>query len=844
MRQFVAGFSLALLLHGCGGGSGQAPPPPPPPPPPTASLVVAEDTRVNEADNPLVVVSLSLDRPATGTVSASATIAGTATNGYDYVVSGDQFEIAFGESSASIELDIYRDFDEEEDETITLELGGLTGEAVLGEETSVTVEIVDGGGSFNLKTYQPPEPESQISEVGVFLLPFFDTRMFVTFAVAFETLEPMSVTGEIASDPEFAQGVRIIHESNHTTEELEALRGTEQVGLIQGDIVLPLGDLKPDTHYYLRFYGGDAPFTLTDFPTAGRRHTGFGGFVTNSQGAVRTRCFVDARIADPTGADPLFTEQWHLVNTGQSSFSDSPGVSGADLRMNQAIEDGRSGRGVRVAVYDTGLEICHPDLAANVVAGESHRFPGYLPFGSDRTDPFNHTTLGDHGTSVAGVLAASANNGLGGRGVAPEVDLVGYSFTGGLFEALGGSTVDPNSASMHVFNMSFGTIALYRLEDRSGLLRRGTSELRESLGALYVKSAGNYFEQSPGDHCWVLHPLNHDLGCLSSHSDPMQGLPYVLTIGGFNASDVKASYASAGANLWVVGPSGEGGQSGPGIITTDQTGRGSGYSLFKTASRLNADHPANPDGDYTSAFGGTSSAAPAVAGVVALLLEAKPALTWRDVKHLLAASARQIDPEKRAVRFALAGHPYVAQHSWVTNAAGYRFHNWYGFGAASVDAAIALTQTHQPGSLGEFTESDWFANPMVGEEGVSIPDADGRGVSESVIVEGLPEAANIEAVILEISARHEYLREFGMTLISPSGTPNVINPPFNRLLDVVSVLEGWQILSNAFYGESPNGEWTLQVVDVDEGDVGSLTDWRLKFHYGEHGEGAVAPQPR
>jgi uncharacterized protein YdiU (UPF0061 family) len=49
-------------------------------------------------------------------------------------------------------------------------------------------------------------------------------------------------------------------------------------------------------------------------------------------------------------------------------------------------------------------------------------------------------------------------------------------------------------------------------------------------------------------------------------------------------------------------------------------------------------------GDYTDSFGGTSSAAPLVSGVVALMLEANPDLTWRDVQHVLVNSARRNDP--------------------------------------------------------------------------------------------------------------------------------------------------------------------------------------------------------
>ena len=41
-------------------------------------------------------------------------------------------------------------------------------------------------------------------------------------------------------------------------------------------------------------------------------------------------------------------------------------------------------------------------------------------------------------------------------------------------------------------------------------------------------------------------------------------------------------------------------------------------------------------------------------------------------------------------------------------------------------------------------------------------------------------------------------------------------------------------MSNAFYGENPNGAWTIHVADLAAADTGSLTGWRLRFYYGEH----------
>ena len=85
-----------------------------------------------------------------------------------------------------------------------------------------------------------------------------------------------------------------------------------------------------------------------------------------------------------------------------------------------------TGRGVTVAVIDTGIETKHPDLRGRVAKTENFVDGGAQSFAQDR-----------HGTAVAGVIGARANNNEGIFGVAPEADLIGikacwHSTAGGL----------------------------------------------------------------------------------------------------------------------------------------------------------------------------------------------------------------------------------------------------------------------------------------------------------------------------------------------------------------------------------------------------------------------------
>ncbi|TOO87710.1 S8 family serine peptidase, partial [Vibrio parahaemolyticus] len=120
--------------------------------------------------------------------------------------------------------------------------------------------------------------------------------------------------------------------------------------------------------------------------------------------------------------DPLYSEQWHLDNTGQTAFAANPAVAGNDLNTKLTQAMGIAGIGVKVAVIDSGVQIDHPDLAGNVVTGsrnfvEDSLFPSSYPVDTN-----------GHGTAVAGLISAVGNNGEGGRGVASRSSLVGFNW--------------------------------------------------------------------------------------------------------------------------------------------------------------------------------------------------------------------------------------------------------------------------------------------------------------------------------------------------------------------------------------------------------------------------------
>ncbi len=635
--------------------------------------------------------------------------------------------------------------------------------------------------------------------------------------------EETELTVALYGDPTFQDPLRV------ETRFIPALDPKSSYGIY---LYTDLASLPADSTYYAAAIVRDQEAERRTY-----NNVDVAGFALDARGQVRLRCAEPGRGESPGVADPLAPEQWHLSNSGQAAYARRGGSPGEDLGMADALVDGPQGESVRVAVVDTGLETCHPDLRASIEQDASFNFNALADgaLGGEMSDPFNLTSVGDHGTLVAGVVAATAENGIGGRGVSPGVLLRGYNFlsvfgdaSDALFDALGASAWAPDSTDVDIFNMSFGRSGFPANvpQDEELLFAHGVRRLRQGRGAVYVKAAGNGF----GSCASARHPLNAEVGCVNANSGPTNNLPYPIVVGAFNADGKKASYSSAGPSLWVSAPSGEYGRSVPATITTEQAGHERGLSVLVGDRIGEAD---NPDGDYVNAFNGTSAAAPHVAGVVALLLDTAPELTWRDVKHILAGSARRIDPDIRGAQGTFGGQPRTVRYHWVTNGAGYRFHDWYGFGAVDADAALAAARTHAPDSLGRFRRSAWFEASLGRGR---IPDNHGRGVTRRVTVAGLPESASIEAVVVEVDLDHPFPHDLAMRLASPSGTPSTLNTPYNDALavDFSTYRLRWRLLSNAFYGEPPNGEWRLLVFDGAEHDTGTLEGWRIRFYYGEH----------
>ncbi len=250
---------------------------------------------------------------------------------------------------------------------------------------------------------------------------------------------------------------------------------------------------------------------------------------------------------------------------------------------------------VTISVVDTGCDLGHPEFVGKLKPGidvvDQDNDPSFLPDSNGN----------EHGTACAGIIAARTDNGDGIAGACPECTLSCIRMLGrpgqpsrasADIEAFGfafdsGASVVSNSWGFE------SAVPVPTALQRA--ITRVMTEGRGGLGMAVVFAAGN--------------------DAAEIRSDEIQAIDGIITVGAINTFDEATSFSNRGACLALVAPTG--------TLSTDIRG-------------ADGESP----GDYTSSFGGTSSAAPVVAGIVGLLLSKHPELTNRQVRDLLVRSTR------------------------------------------------------------------------------------------------------------------------------------------------------------------------------------------------------------
>ncbi len=505
--------------------------------------------------------------------------------------------------------------------------------------------------------------------------------------------------------------------------------------------------------------------------------------------------------------DEFFPDQWHLVNTGQSGAT--PGI---DINVLPAWAVTK-GNGVTATVVDDCLETTHPDLRQNAPLISTHL---HHDFNDNDENPAPNIALGDrHGTSVGGLLGAAQNNGatnpvtgkkLGVSGVAPEVQLLGLRLISGpisdqdIYDAM---TWAPGGAVVGTSNNSWGPpdgyygLATPDILGKAGL-RDAATNGRGGKGQVTVFAAGN----GRVDYQGAFYAVYND----NSNTDGFANSRFVLAVGALGATGVYSPYSEPGANILICAPGGGFGSFGPELrlTTTDVSGVG-GYNP-------GPGEPANTD--YNNSFNGTSSASPVTTGVVSLILATNPDLGWRDVKEILAGTARRVDETNL---------------DWKTNEGGFHFNHNYGAGLINAGSAVARAFNWQ-------NLSSELKREIVKTEpgtGAGIPD-DGTPLRISYDFTNLAKYPNIRLEQIEVETKiiHPSRGDLEIALISPLGTrsvlalphlprPNSIDPNTDYRDTVIDFVNGrlifrdggWVFTTTHHWGENSAGIWQLEIID-------------------------------
>ncbi|KAL7842797.1 hypothetical protein SRHO_G00244860 [Serrasalmus rhombeus] len=471
--------------------------------------------------------------------------------------------------------------------------------------------------------------------------------------------------------------------------------------------------------------------------------------------------------------DPEYPSQWHLHNDVKH---------GMDINVTGVWERNITGAGVTVVVVDDGVQHTLEDIQPNYCPEGSYDLnsndPDPMPHPDARSD--NH-----HGTRCAGEIAAVSNNSFCAVGVAYGSRVAGIRVLDGpLTDSMEAVAFNKHYQINDVYSCSWGPDDDGRTVDGphplgKAALQHGVIAGRKGFGSIFVVASGNGGQYN--DNC------NYD-GYANSI--------YTVTIGAVDENGRKPFYAEECASMLAVTFS-SGGKQQRSIVTSD-------WSLQHGTG-------------CTDAHTGTSAAAPLAAGMVALMLQVRPCLSWRDVQHIITYTATKYDIEA----------------DWETNGAGFHHSHKHGFGllnawrmvnAAKVWESVPFLVSYQSPLLKEEQTIPAYPDKIILTWNVTAADLEQSGMQ------------TLEHVSVTVMVAHPRRGNVEIVLFCPSGMTSLIGA--RRVLDTDATgFTDWTFSTVRCWGERAEGQYSLRITDHRDAapgeavlSLGTLKYWKLTLY--------------